>query len=207
MLSGLLLCLFVYCLSLHNNGHGVYSLPMTDYIELPEVPDYISTDQAARILGISKQRVYQYIEEKRLPAFRAGNVILLRKEVVEQFKPNITGRPRKKEPLWRVYRGGSAVLGTEIQVQIRERKEVQVIERLRSIYTGQRHTFPGTIQRYILKDDFSPSTISIWLVWKDTEMPEEEARARNLAAFQAELADVVDWETAQISTKEGIIYT
>ena len=42
---------------------------MAEYIELPEVPDYISTDQAARILGISKQRVYQYIEEKRLPVF------------------------------------------------------------------------------------------------------------------------------------------
>ncbi len=87
---------------------------MTEYFELPEVPDYISTDQAAQILGISKQRVYQYIEEQRLPAFRAGNVILLKREAVQQFKPNITGRPRKKEPAWRVYRGGSTVLGTDI---------------------------------------------------------------------------------------------
>ncbi len=38
-------------------------------------------------------------------------------------------------------------------------------------------------------------------------MPEEEAREKNLAAFQADLADVLDWETAQITTKEGIIYT
>ena len=180
---------------------------MAEYIELPEVPDYISTDQAARILGISKQRVYQYIEEKRLPAFRAGNVILLRKEAVEQFKPHITGRPRKKEPLWRVYRGGSTVLGTDIQVQVRDGKQAQLIEKLRAIYTGQRHTFPGTIQRYIFKDDSSPATVSIWLVWKDAEMPDEANRERDLKAFQAELADVLDWETAQISTKEGIIYT
>src|SRR5450755_2637932 len=93
---------------------------MTEYFELPEIPDYISTDQAAKILGISKQRVYQYIEEKRLPAFRAGNVILLRVEAVKQFKPNITGRPRKKAPSWRVYRGGSNVIGMDIQVQVRE---------------------------------------------------------------------------------------
>lgn len=93
---------------------------MTEYIELPEVPDYISTDQAAKILGISKQRVYQYIEEKRLPAFRVGNVILLKEEAVKQFKPHITGRPRKKEPHWRVYRGGSVVIGTDIQAQVRE---------------------------------------------------------------------------------------
>lgn len=180
---------------------------MTEYFELPEVPDYISTDQAAHILGISKQRVYQYIEEQRLPAFRAGNVILLKREAVQQFKPNITGRPRKKEPAWRVYRGGSTVLGTDIQVQIRPGKQDQLVEELKAIYKGQRHTFPGTIQRYVFKDDVSPAAISILLIWKDTEMPEEEARAKNLAAFKAELADVLDWETAQISTKEGIIYT
>ena len=180
---------------------------MAEYIELPEVPDYIATDQAARILGISKQRIYQYIAEKRLPAFRVGNVILLRKEAVEQFKPHITGRPRKKEPLWRVYRGGSRVLGTAIQVQVREGKQAQMIEKLGAIYTGQRHTFPGTVQRYIFKDDSSPTTMSIWLVWKDTEMPDETTREKDLQAFRAELADELDWETAQISTKEGIIYT
>ena len=180
---------------------------MTEYFELPEVPDYISTDQAAQILGISKQRVYQYIEEQRLPAYRAGNVILLRKEAVQQFKPNITGRPRKKEPAWRVYRGGSTVLGTDIQVQIRPGKQGQLVEKLKAMYKGQRHTFPGTIQRYVFKDDVSPAAVTILLIWKDTEMPEEEAREKNLVAFKAELADVLDWETAQISTKEGIIYT
>ncbi len=72
------------------------------------------------------------------------------------------------------------------------------------IYAGQRHTFPGTIQRYILKDDASPAKVSIWLVWKDTEMPDEATRERDLKAFQAELADVPDWATAKISTKEGI---
>lgn len=180
---------------------------MTEYFELPEVPGYISTDQAAKSLGISKQRVYQYIEEKRLPAFRVGNVILLQTEAVKQFKPNITGRPRKKEPHWRVYRGESSVLGTDIQVQIRPGKEQQLIEKLKAIYKDQRHTFPGTIQRYILKDESSPTTVSIWLIWKDTEMPDEFTRERNLAAFQAELNDVLDWGTAYINTKEGIIYT
>ena len=180
---------------------------MTEYIELPEVPDYISTDQAAKILGISKQRVYQYIEEKRLPAFRAGNVILLRRETVEQFKPNITGRPRKREPQWRVYRGGSTVLSMDIRVQVRPGQQGQLIEKLRTIYQGQRHTFPGTIQRYVFKDDSSPATVSIWLIWKDTEMPDEAIRERNLDTFKAELADMLDWETAEIIIKEGIIYT
>jgi hypothetical protein len=52
-----------------------------------------------------------------------------------------------------------------------------------------------------------PSPLGTSLVWKDTEMPDGTTRAKDLAAFQAELADVLDWETAQISTKEGIIYT
>jgi excisionase family DNA binding protein len=180
---------------------------MTDYFELPQMPGYISTDQAAQLLGISKQRVYQYIGEQRLPAFRAGNVILLPVEAVKQFKPHITGRPRKKEPQWRIYRGGSTVLGTDIQVQVFPGQQERLVEKLKAIYKGQRHTFPGTIERYIFKDDSSPATISIWFIWKDTEMPDEAAREQALAAFKVELADVLDWETAQISTKEGIIYT
>jgi excisionase family DNA binding protein len=184
-----------------------YSLPMTEYIELPEVPDYISTDQAAKILSISKQRIYQYIEERRLPAFRAGNVILLQLEAVKQFKPNITGRPRKKEPPWRVYRGESRVLCTDIEVSIRSGQQEKLIQKLKEIYKGQRHTFPGTIQRYIFKDDPVPATVTIMLVWKNTEMPDEATRERTLEAFQTELADVLDWQTARIGTKEGIIYT
>jgi hypothetical protein len=38
-------------------------------------------------------------------------------------------------------------------------------------------------------------------------MPDEATRKRNLAVFKSELADVLDWDTALISTKEGIIYT
>jgi len=38
-------------------------------------------------------------------------------------------------------------------------------------------------------------------------MPDEATRERDFAAFKAELADVLNWETAQISTEEGIIYT
>lgn len=180
---------------------------MTDYFELPEMPGYLSTDQAAQFLGISKQRVYQYIGEQRLPAFRAGNVILLPVEAVKQFKPHITGRPRKKEPQWRIYRGESTVFGTDIQVQVFPGQHERLVEKLKAIYKGQRHTFPGTIERYIFRDNTSPETVNIWLIWKDTEMPDEATREQAFAAFKAELADVLDWETAQISTKEGIIYT
>ena len=180
---------------------------MIEHEELPEVPEYISTEQAAKLLGISKQRIYQYIEEKRLPAFRAGNVILLRREAVEHFKPNMTGRPRKRGPQWRVYRGGSTVLGMDMHVQVRPSQQEHLIKKLKVLCKSQTHTFPGTIQRYIFKDKSSPETMSIWLIWKDTEMPDEATQHKNLDAFKAELADVLAWETAEISVKEGIIYT
>jgi len=86
----------------------------------------------------------------------------------------------------------TTVLGTYIQVQVRFGKEEQLIEKLKAIYKGQRHTFPGTIQRYVFKDNGPPATVSIWLVWKDTEMPDEATRERNLAVFKAELADVLN---------------
>jgi len=38
-------------------------------------------------------------------------------------------------------------------------------------------------------------------------MLDNATRNQELTAFKAELADVLNWETAQIRTKEGIIYT
>jgi quinol monooxygenase YgiN len=95
----------------------------------------------------------------------------------------------------------------DIHVQVLSGQQGRLIEKLKVIYRKQHHKFPGTIQRYIFKDDVSPSTISIWLVWKDTEMLDNSTRDQELTAFKAELADVLNWETAQISIKEGIIYT
>jgi hypothetical protein len=49
--------------------------------------------------------------------------------------------------------------------------------------------------------------LTILSMWKDSEMPDQDIHEQELAAFRAELADVVDWETAQSSEKDGIIYT
>jgi len=38
-------------------------------------------------------------------------------------------------------------------------------------------------------------------------MPDKASRERDFAVFKEELADVLDWDTAQINSKEGIIYT
>ena len=51
----------------------------------------------------------------------------------------------QKEPLWRLYRGGSIVLGTDIQVLAREGQQERLVEKLKAVYKTQRHTFPGTM--------------------------------------------------------------
>ena len=180
---------------------------MTRDDDFPDIPGYVPIKEAAKLLGISDPRMYGYVRDKRIPALKAGRTLMIPTEEIERFKLNPPGRVRTKAPDWRVYNPRSKLLAMEIEVEVRAGQQERLVEKLQAIYKGQRHTFPGTIQRYVFKDDISPTTISIWLVWKDTEMPDEAVRERNLAAFQAELADVLDWETAQISTKEGIIYT
>lgn len=174
-----------------------------EHFELPEMPGYISTEQAAKLLGISKNRVYQYINEQRLPAFRAGNMILLPITAVKDisFKMTAVGRPRKKILKWRTY-CYDRLLVTDVRVQIRPSRQTQLVERLQALH--DRHMFSGTVARYISRDE---SAVSICLIWKEAEMPDEETRRREYEAFQGEFADVLDWKTAQSSTREGIIYT
>ena len=50
-------------------------------------------------------------------------------------------------------------------------------------------------------------TVTISLIWKDIEMPDETTRQRELAAFKKELEDVLDWDTAIESTNKVIIHT
>ncbi len=172
-----------------------------------EIPGFISTHEAAEILGISYNRMYQYIRAERLPKVRKGHMFFIPKEAVERFKLSPPGRVRKQPPAWRVYNSRSKLLRTDIQVQVRDGQQARLMQKLRTIYKGKRHPFTGTIQRYVMRDTAHPTNIEISLVWKDTEMPDEATRQRELEAFKAELADVLDWETALYSTKEGIIYT
>lgn len=90
---------------------------------------------------------------------------------------------------------------------MRPDKQNLLIKKLASIQNADRHTFPGTVARYVIKGDSTLTSVRILLVWKDTEMPGEIVRQRHLTAFQEELADVLDWETAHYQTNETIIHT
>lgn len=180
---------------------------MADIHEFPDIPGYVSIKQAAQMLGITDKRVYRYIDIGRLPAFKASGVFLLSEEDVKQFKLNPPGRIRTSPPRWRVYSNRSKVLATEIQAHVRVGKQAELLEKVKAIQKANRHTFPGTIARYLIKDDEALSSVHFVLVWKDTEMPDETTRQHHLKALQEELADVIDWETALYSTNETLLYT
>jgi excisionase family DNA binding protein len=180
---------------------------MADIHEFPDIPGYLSIKQAAQMLGITDKRVYRYIEIGRLPAFKASGVFLLAEEDVKQFKLNPPGRIRTSPPRWRVYSSRSKVLATEIQVHVRVGKQAELLEKVNAIQKANRHTFPGTIARYLIKGDEALSSVHFVLIWKDTEMPDETTRQHDLEALQEELAEVIDWETALYSTNETLLYT
>lgn len=180
---------------------------MADINEFPDVPGYVSIKQAAEILGITDKRVYRYIDLGRLPAYKSGGVFLLSEEDVRQFKLNPPGRTRTVPPRWRVYNPRSNVLATEIEVPVRAGQQVRLVEKLTEIQRANRHTFPGTIARYIIRGNPQLTSIHLFLIWKDTEMPTESIREQSLKALQDELADVLEWEQAEYSTNEALMHT
>ena len=179
---------------------------MADVTRFSDLADYVSVKEAAEILGISTKRVYRYIEAKRLPAYKPARDYLLPREAVKQFKLKNAGRPREKIPPWRIYQTGTLLI-TDIQVRVHAGQQQKLLEKLEAIRSDMRHMFPGTIGRYVIKTDTSLTSVKIWLIWKDNEMPDEATREKAFEEFRSEFADVLDWGTAQSSTGEAILYT
>jgi excisionase family DNA binding protein len=175
--------------------------------ETSNTRDFVTTSEAAEVLGVSYYTVYEYIKEKRLVAEMVGGIYMIPKKAVQEFKAKPTGRTRTRPPLWRKYRAGARVRGMDIRVRISAGQQNRLIERLNTILEAQRHLFPGTMQRYVFEEDTEPKHVIISLIWKDTEMPDESAIQQELKPLQAELADVLDWDTAQYTTKQAIIHT
>src|SRR6266566_3222543 len=180
---------------------------MTEDSRTSDTRDFVTTSEAAEALGVSYYTVYEYIREKRLVAEMVSGIYMIPKKALQEFKAKPTGRTRTRPPPWRVYRAGAKVRGMDIRVRIRASQQARLIEKLNAILEGQRYLFPGTMQRYVFEEDTEPKHIVISLIWKDTEMPDETAIQRDLKPLQAELSGVLDWDTAQYTTKQAIIHT
>jgi excisionase family DNA binding protein len=180
---------------------------MRESLDLPNLPEYVSIKDAAKLLGVSDKRVYAYIEDGRLQAVRAAHVIMIPLEEVNRFKPKIAGRPRKNTPTWRTSPDDNMLLTLSIFVNIWADQQDRFKQALDAIKPSGEHIFPGTVARYIMHSRTHPGRVEILLVWRSTAMPDEKARSQALNAFQHALADLLDWSSAHYDDGEVLLHT
>jgi excisionase family DNA binding protein len=180
---------------------------MSENDDIPKISEYVTVKEAAEILNISDKMVYFYIDNKRLRAVRASNLLLIPVEELESFKQKSVGRPRTKTPAWRISTKDNALFVTLINVQIRAGKQDRLMKRLNEIRRRGLHDFSGTVARYITGYKKSPDKIEILLIWKTSVAPDEATREQALEAFRQALADVVDWDTAEYDDGTVFMHT
>jgi excisionase family DNA binding protein len=184
---------------------------MSDNVELPanlpNLAGYVSIREAAKMLGLARKTVYQYVAEGRIQGVRAGDIILVPTEEVEKFKRGIAGRPRTSIPIWRISPKENMLSSMLIFVQIKAEKQEALEQTLDEIKQERLHLFPGTVARYIIRSDIPSGHVHILLIWRNIVMPNEEARRDALDAFRQELADVLDWNTAKYDEGTVLIHT
>lgn len=179
---------------------------MRESLDLPNIPEYVSIKDAAKILGVSDKRVYAYIEDGRLPAVRAAHVIMIPVEEVKKFKPKISGRPRKNTPPWHSPPSDNKLLTTSIFVHIQPDQQKMLRRKLEEIKRAGEHIFPGTVARYIIGSKIHPGAVEILLVWRGNVMPDEATREQVLNEFRQASDDVLDWSSAQYDKGEVLIH-
>ena len=178
-----------------------------DVFTLPNIPGYVDIKEAAKILGVAESSVYRYIQSGRLQAYQAGRNIMITVDALRQFRPTPTGRPRKKAALWRASPDTSSFFITYMKVEVRSGQQEKLLKKLWTIKQEERHLFPGTVMRFISLDNVSSEQAMIQLVWKIGDIADEKELQQELDAFELELTDVLNWETAQYNTDKVIIHT
>lgn len=74
---------------------------LTEFIQSPDMPDltnFVTTQEAAALLGYHVDYIRQLIRKKALDSMRVGNMIFVSKESIERYKQekNPPGRPKGK---------------------------------------------------------------------------------------------------------------
>jgi excisionase family DNA binding protein len=178
---------------------------MNDDVNRPHIPGYVSVKEAAEMLGLADRTVYEFVEEGRLSSVQAADIILIPTDEVKNFKREPSGRPRKNTPSWRISSGENSQFVTLIFVKIRADQHDELTKKLEQIRKSKAHIFPGTVARTIIEN--KTGQIVIMLIWRGAVMPDEAKREEALEAFRQELADVLDWSTAQYNHGTVLMHT
>ena len=171
------------------------------------IPGHVSAAEAAEMLNLSYERILQLIRGNRFTYTRVSRMYMIPIEEVEEFKKNAPGRVRKDATPWHLYNGRITVTALQISVRLRNGQQAQFEQRLQQIYVKHQHTFKGSMIRIAWQEVENPEQVMIILIWKSNEMPSEETRQQELAAFQHDFADLLDWDTASISHGRVLLTT
>ena len=57
--------------------------------------DHVSVNEAAEIMGVTRQRILQYINDGRLPAQKFADVYMIRRQDLDAVELKSPGRPPK----------------------------------------------------------------------------------------------------------------
>ena len=180
---------------------------MSEQHEKHSLDEYIQADEAAKILDIKRNRVYQHIRSGKLVAEKRGKIYFLLRKDVQQFQARATGRAHEQPPPWRAYKAGAQVLATEIEVRVRPGQQEKLLKQLRIMRENNDYTLPGSIERFVMQGDEQLQSVHMVLIWKSTELPDPATHRENLERFQAALADVLDWAAARIRETKVLLHT
>jgi excisionase family DNA binding protein len=160
--------------------------------------DYLTVQEAASTLGVSARSVYGYIAKGQLPATRLEGRMLVKAQDVAAFELTPAGRQRERSPFWHAAPELNHLSVTIIKVGVRPGGDALLEGKLAEFQAGRKHCLVGTSARYIGRSQCDPGQIDILLFWRKATMPSEQAQKASLCAFYADLAEVVEWETAVV---------
>lgn len=155
------------------------------------------------MMGVSPRSVYGYIQRGKLLSVRVGTSISVLASSAQTYQRSGVGRPRSRVPIWRVPVERNLQYLWIITACFKQGQREHLAQRLAEIRVDKRHLLPGTVARYVVQDETNPELVRCVLVWRQTATPPEAERDAAIAAWKADLADLIAWETA--CTTRGLV--
>ncbi|SRR5258707_735511 len=166
------------------------------------IPDYLTVQEAAQVIGVSPRSVYGYIKAGKLASSCIGSRVVVSVEDARCFERTPPGCMRIRPPKWHTPPANNYQHLTIIKVHVRPGQGELLERKLREIRMEQKHLLPGTAARYVICGQRDPSLVIIMLVWRSAGMPPKAKREAALAALYADLDEVLAWETVDIGEGE-----
>jgi hypothetical protein len=174
---------------------------------IPALPGYVSLSEAAKLMGLSRRMANQYVENGKVRGVKAGRVIMVLEEDIAKFRPNATGRPRTRVPIWRLPVGNNLQYLMVIFTRIKPGQDENFDNKLREIHAAQDHLLVGTVARYFSRSKQKPQDVQIVFIWRSTVMPAEEEAAAAVEELKEAFTGILDWESSWDEYGQVVMHT